>query len=85
MTFEVQRLETSLELAQDLGLWQVLLASSRPLASSSRDNSFQVTMCFGNMAYAFGLSPPMAAVLGKVYTPVLAVGERLVLKKRRRR
>ena len=42
-------------------------------------------MCFGNMAYAFGLSPPMAAVLGKVYTPVLAVGERLVLKKRRRR
>ena len=41
-------------------------------------------MCLGNMAYAFGLSPPMAAVLGKVYTPVLAVGERLVLKKRRK-
>eukprot|EP00435_Cladocopium_sp_Y103_P006779 s4576_g2.t1 len=43
-----------------------------------------VTMCLGNMAYAFGLSPPMAAVLGKVYTPVLAVGERVVLKKRRK-
>ncbi|CAJ1352787.1 unnamed protein product [Effrenium voratum] len=42
-----------------------------------------VTMCLGNMAYAFGLSPSMAAVLGKVYTPVLAVGERLILKKRR--
>eukprot|EP00913_Durusdinium_trenchii_P022346 g20992.t1 len=41
-------------------------------------------MCFSNMAYAFGLSPPMAAVLGKVYTPVLALGERVVLKKRRK-
>ncbi|CAE7691229.1 unnamed protein product, partial [Symbiodinium necroappetens] len=49
------------------------------------------TMClrdfagiFCNMAFAFGLSPAMSAVLGKVYTPVLAVGERLILKKRRK-
>ncbi|CAE7731606.1 unnamed protein product [Symbiodinium sp. CCMP2592] len=42
------------------------------------------TMCLSNMAFAFGLSPAMSAVLGKVYTPVLAVGERLILKKRRK-
>ena len=33
---------------------------------------FAMACCFpwGNMAYAFGLSPPMAAVLGKVHCPV---------------
>eukprot|EP00931_Biecheleriopsis_adriatica_P011569 TRINITY_DN11264_c0_g1_i2.p1 TRINITY_DN11264_c0_g1~~TRINITY_DN11264_c0_g1_i2.p1 ORF type:complete len:1119 (-),score=205.36 TRINITY_DN11264_c0_g1_i2:16-3330(-) len=43
-----------------------------------------VTMCLGNMAFAFGLNPAMSAVLGKVYTPVLALGERIFLKKRRK-
>eukprot|EP00928_Gymnodinium_smaydae_P028572 TRINITY_DN21754_c0_g1_i2.p1 TRINITY_DN21754_c0_g1~~TRINITY_DN21754_c0_g1_i2.p1 ORF type:complete len:994 (-),score=239.46 TRINITY_DN21754_c0_g1_i2:70-3051(-) len=42
-----------------------------------------LTMCLVNMSYALGLSAPMAAVLGKVYTPTLAIGERVILGRHR--
>eukprot|EP00929_Paragymnodinium_shiwhaense_P093542 TRINITY_DN5371_c0_g1_i4.p1 TRINITY_DN5371_c0_g1~~TRINITY_DN5371_c0_g1_i4.p1 ORF type:complete len:1184 (+),score=261.34 TRINITY_DN5371_c0_g1_i4:133-3684(+) len=42
-----------------------------------------VTMALVNMSFALGLTASMAAVLGKVYTPILAIGERFILRKRR--
>eukprot|EP00928_Gymnodinium_smaydae_P046634 TRINITY_DN31079_c0_g1_i1.p1 TRINITY_DN31079_c0_g1~~TRINITY_DN31079_c0_g1_i1.p1 ORF type:complete len:1098 (-),score=203.62 TRINITY_DN31079_c0_g1_i1:153-3050(-) len=42
-----------------------------------------ITTCFVNMSYALGLSSALAVVLGKVYTPVLAIGERVYYKRSR--
>lgn len=40
-----------------------------------------ITACMTSMAYALGISPALATVLGKIYTPVLAIGSIWITRK----